>query len=211
MRKINKITNITLIFTLIWVFFVNNTLYAIDLYQETSLRLQHQISNERGKKRFEMLEREIATPVPTNSGELGDILQPELLRPSDDEVEPLLGRKQIEFDLEQIRSYYEDKIILITGGAGSLGSEICRQLVTVNPKQVIILDFNKERLERITDEIGDILPIVVEHVDIADKNKVIEVFTKYKPEIIIHAAAETDMVRVEVTPSTCIRAIKSKS
>lgn len=246
MRKIDKITDIALIFT-VWnriigifvhrtrlfqrflaqimlefknvfnfkiisllvtlIFFTHTTAYGIDLYRRSSLRPQLQTSTKPGIKRLTTFIREV-TPAPTTSGELGIMPQVELLRPSDDEVETLLGRKQIDFDLKEIRSNYEDKIILITG-AGSLGSEICRQLATLNPRQVIIVDFNKERLERIVDEMGDILPMIIEHVDIADKSKVMEVFTKYKPEIIIHTAAEIDMVRVEAVPSRSIRAIKT--
>ena len=68
-------------------------------------------------------------------------------------VEELLGRSQTKVDLSQIKGYIEDKVVLVTGGGGSIGSELCRQIATFSPKQLIILDYYENNAYEIQQEL----------------------------------------------------------
>jgi FlaA1/EpsC-like NDP-sugar epimerase len=111
-------------------------------------------------------------------------------------VEDLLARDQKDLDKNKISSFIKNKIILITGAGGSIGSEICRQCIQFNAKQLILIDHSEFNLYNIEQELEDynIVPIMQSVVNKYDLNKT---FLKYKPDIVIHTAAYKHVPLVE--------------
>ncbi|HHU72401.1 MAG TPA: polysaccharide biosynthesis protein [Clostridiales bacterium] len=108
-------------------------------------------------------------------------------------VEELIGRKTVFFDERQISSYLNQKTIMVTGGGGSIGSELCRQIARSNPKHLIIIDNYENNAFDIQHELisqyNDSLKLSVEIASVQDKDKIDILFDRYRPEIIFHAAA----------------------
>lgn len=128
----------------------------------------------------------------------------------DFDIEDLLFRKQLQVTDERTNDYYAGKVILITGGGGSIGSELCRQLAKMNPKQIIILDIYENGVYDVQQEIrfryGDKPDIRVEIASITNKVAMRKVFETYKPQIVIHAAAHKHVPLME---HNCIEAIEN--
>jgi FlaA1/EpsC-like NDP-sugar epimerase len=123
------------------------------------------------------------------------------------QIEDLLGREAIKLNNESISKQLRDKTILITGAAGSIGSEIVRQVLGFNPKKVIILDQAETPLHHISLEIGSIKSDTIIQTVIADvKNKVEmeRVFKLYRPEMVYHAAAYKHVPLMENNPSQAV-------
>ena len=115
------------------------------------------------------------------------------------QVEDLLGRESIQINNENINKYINNKRVLVTGAAGSIGSELCRQIVKYNPKELIILDINENDLyflklflERHYD-----VEINFEIANIREKNKLEFLFKQYKPDLVYHAAAHKHVPLME--------------
>lgn len=126
------------------------------------------------------------------------------------EIEDLLFRKPIEISDEKTLGYYANKVVLITGGGGSIGSELCRQLAKMSPKQIIILDIYENGVYDVQQELkfkyGNKLDLEVEIASITDKDAMSVVFEKYHPDIVINAAAHKHVPLME---HNCVEAIKS--
>ena len=123
------------------------------------------------------------------------------------EIEDLLNRKPIVLDTKSISSQLQGKTILITGGAGSIGSEIVRQIIAFQPYKIIILDQAESPLHSLRLEISDYLKKVkVKTIlaDIKDFNTLEKVFVNYKPNIVFHAAAYKHVPIMEENPSQAI-------
>ncbi len=131
-----------------------------------------------------------------------------LLREFD--IEELLFRKPIEITDEQTFAYYKDKVILITGGGGSIGSELCRQLAKMSPGQIIILDIYENGAYDIQQELkiryGTKLDLHVEICSITNKAGMARVFEEYHPQIVINAAAHKHVPLME---KNCVEAIEN--
>lgn len=108
------------------------------------------------------------------------------------EIEDLLGREPVSLDQESIKNFIDNKVILVTGAAGSIGSELCRQISKFNPSLLLLLDQEETGIFNISGELKGKFPkIKFNHliVDIRDKEKMERVINNYRPNIIFHAAA----------------------
>lgn len=123
-------------------------------------------------------------------------------------VEDLLGRDPIHVDLEQIFQYLSGKTILVTGGGGSIGSELCRQIAEHHPKQLIIFDVYENNAYDIEQELKENYPdlnLVVLIGSVRDSRKINSVFETYKPEVVYHAAAHKHVPLMEGSPCESIK------
>jgi FlaA1/EpsC-like NDP-sugar epimerase len=126
----------------------------------------------------------------------------------DVQVEDLLGRDSIKLDNEGISEYIAGKTILVTGGGGSIGSELCRQIVKFNPKQLLILDIYENNAYDLQNELKYNYPWLNLHVIIAsvrDKKRLEMVFEEFRPEVVFHAAAHKHVPLMEDNPSEAIK------
>ena len=125
----------------------------------------------------------------------------------DVEIEDLLGRPPIKLENHNITNLIRNKVVLVTGGGGSIGSEICRQIVTYNPKQLVILDIYENNLYDIEMELrGDYPDKNIETVvaSVRDVERIENVFKKYRPDIVLHAAAHKHVPLMENSPLEAI-------
>ncbi|MCI5582878.1 MAG: polysaccharide biosynthesis protein [Anaeroplasma sp.] len=117
------------------------------------------------------------------------------------EIADLLGRKTIDVVDENTANFYKDKVVLITGGGGSIGSELCRQVAKMNPKQIIVLDIYENCAYDIQQELkfkyGNNLDLKIEIISITNKPALERVFEKYKPNIVVMAAAHKHVPLME--------------
>ena len=127
----------------------------------------------------------------------------------DIKVEDLLGRDPIKFDNKDIRAYIEDKVCMVTGGGGSIGSELVRQIAKYNPKQVIIVDIYENNAYDIQQELvmeyGKSLNLVTIIASVRDYFRMNQIFKKYHPEVIFHAAAHKHVPLMENNPMEAIK------
>ena len=126
----------------------------------------------------------------------------------DVEIVDLLGREQIKVNLDEILGYIERRVVLVTGGGGSIGSELCRQIATHNPKQLIIVDIYENNAYDIEQELKRRLPnlnLLVLIASIRDKGKVEDIFNKYHPDIVFNAAAHKHVPLMETSPNEAIK------
>lgn len=117
------------------------------------------------------------------------------------DIEELLFRKPICMADEKTSSYYRDKVVLITGGGGSIGSELCRQLAQMHPAKIIVLDIYENGAYDIQQDLkisyGDSLDLEIEICSVTQKKALRRVFEKYHPQIVIHAAAHKHVPLME--------------
>lgn len=123
-------------------------------------------------------------------------------------IEELLFRKPVVMASEKTNAYYRDKVILITGGGGSIGSELCRQLAKMNPKKIIILDIYENGAYDVQQDLkiayGNTLDLEIEICSITNMVALRRVFDKYHPQIVINAAAHKHVPLME---KNCIEAV----
>ena len=124
-------------------------------------------------------------------------------------VEDLLGRDPIKVNMEEIFQYIKGKTILVTGGGGSIGSELCRQIAGHEPKQLIIFDVYENNAYDIEQELKrkykDKLNLVVLIGSVRDSRRINMVFETYKPDIVYHAAAHKHVPLMETSPNEAIK------
>ena len=126
----------------------------------------------------------------------------------DVDIQDLLGREQVKVNIDEIIRYIENKIVLVTGGGGSIGSELCRQIATHNPKKLIILDIYENNAYEIEQELKRKyreLDLVTLIASIRDAGKMKDVFEKYRPQIVFHAAAHKHVPLMETSPNEAIK------
>ena len=124
------------------------------------------------------------------------------------EIEDLLGRKAVELDMNGIARYIHNKIILVTGGGGSIGSELCRQISEFAPKQLIILDAYENNAYDLQNELEHKYPkldLKVLIASVRDKGRLDSIFQKYTPNIVFHAAAHKHVPLMEESPMEAIK------
>ena len=124
------------------------------------------------------------------------------------DVLDLLGRTQVEVDIQSIMGYVKDKTVLVTGGGGSIGSELCRQLVSHKPRKLIIFDIYENNAYDIQQE------LLIEHSDanvetligsVRNIGRLESIFEQYKPDIIYHAAAHKHVPLMEESPNEAVK------
>ncbi|MEE8325332.1 MAG: polysaccharide biosynthesis protein, partial [Candidatus Humimicrobiaceae bacterium] len=126
----------------------------------------------------------------------------------DIEIEDILGREPIKIKNPEVVSEIQDRVVLITGAGGSIGSELCRQVIRFKPEKLIIVDHAENSLFMIEEELANkyafvsTVPIVA---DIRDREAMKGVFKKYKPEIIFHAAAYKHVSLMQLNPEAAIQ------
>ncbi len=126
----------------------------------------------------------------------------------DVEVEDLLGRDPIAVDLDSIAGYVRDKVVLVTGGGGSIGSELCRQIAEHNPRQLIIVDIYENNAYEIQQELKNRYPeldLVVLIASVRNTLRINKIFEEYKPDIVYHAAAHKHVPLMEDSPTEAIK------
>lgn len=124
------------------------------------------------------------------------------------EITDLLGREQINVDIDEIIGYVQDKVVLVTGGGGSIGSELCRQLASHGPKQLIIFDIYENNAYDIQQELirsNPDLDLVVLIGSVRNTHRLQEVFEQYRPDIVYHAAAHKHVPLMEKSPNEAIK------
>jgi len=124
------------------------------------------------------------------------------------DVEDLLGREPIEVDLDSILESLTDKIVLVTGGGGSIGSELCRQIAKHNPKMLIIFEIYENSAYDIQQELAEHFPELNLKVligSVRNTQRVKDVFQTYRPDIVYHAAAHKHVPLMEVSPNEAIK------
>ncbi len=123
-------------------------------------------------------------------------------------VEDLLGRETVKVDMNEIFDFISGKVILVTGGGGSIGSELCRQIAMHSPEQLVILDIYENNAHAIGLELKDKYPNLNLEVligSVRDSRRINQVFQKYKPEIVYHAAAHKHVPLMEDSPCESIK------
>jgi FlaA1/EpsC-like NDP-sugar epimerase len=126
----------------------------------------------------------------------------------DVDIEDLLGRDPVMVDLENVAGYLGGKVVLVTGGGGSIGSELCRQIASYGPKRLLMLDNYENNLYSILNELNakypelDNVPIIA---NVRELERLSEIFNEYKPSIIFHAAAHKHVPLMESHPEEAIK------
>ncbi|MEE1262215.1 polysaccharide biosynthesis protein [Ruminococcus sp.] len=124
-------------------------------------------------------------------------------------IEDLLGRKPIEFDRKKIRDFIRGKVCMITGGGGSIGSELVRQIAAYEPEQIIIIDIYENNAYDIQQELvleyGSELNLVTLISSVRDYDKMELIFRKYHPELVFHAAAHKHVPLMETVPEEAVK------
>ncbi|MDD4753984.1 MAG: nucleoside-diphosphate sugar epimerase/dehydratase [Desulfitobacteriaceae bacterium] len=126
----------------------------------------------------------------------------------DVQVEDLLGREPVKVDLDKITGYIKGKVVLITGGGGSIGSELCRQVADYAPQKLLIMDSCENNVYDIDMELRESFPalkVVPLVKDVRDRKAVTSVFRTYRPVVIFHAAAHKHVPLMEYNPEDAIK------
>ena len=126
----------------------------------------------------------------------------------DVDLKDLIGREEVKLDKQGIEEYIKDKVVLVTGGGGSIGSELCRQIAKFNPKLLLILDIYENNVYDIQNELSYNEPKLNKKVIIAsvrDKYRLNQIISAYRPSIIFHAAAHKHVPLMEDNPGEAIK------
>ena len=126
----------------------------------------------------------------------------------DVDLKDLIGREEVQLDKQGIEEYIKDKVVLVTGGGGSIGSELCRQIAKFSPKLLLILDIYENNVYDIQNELSYNEPNLNKKVIIAsvrDKYRLSQIISAYKPSIIFHAAAHKHVPLMEDNPGEAIK------
>ena len=132
-----------------------------------------------------------------------------LSKVQDVEVEDLLGRESVHLNTARLDGFLGGKTILITGGGGSIGSELCRQIAAYRPKKLIVLDIYENNAYDIQQELrrayGDKLDLRVEIASVRDKERIYDIFEALRPDVVFHAAAHKHVPLMEACPAEAVK------
>ncbi len=124
------------------------------------------------------------------------------------EIEDLLGREPVNVHNDKIVNYVKDRVVMVTGGGGSIGSELCRQIADHDPKQLIIIDIYENNAYYIQQELKNEYPqldLVVLIASVRNSKRIDEIMKQYRPEIIYHAAAHKHVPLMEESPNEAVK------
>lgn len=124
------------------------------------------------------------------------------------EIEDLLGREPIRINSDEVLDYVKDKTILVTGGGGSIGSELCRQIAAHRPRQLVIVDIYENNAYEIQQELLHKYPkldLVVLIASVRNARRMDSIFEKYRPDIVYHAAAHKHVPLMEDSPNEAVK------
>lgn len=133
---------------------------------------------------------------------------------ADIKIEDLLGRGEIHLDQSEISSYLQDQVVVVTGAGGSIGSELCRQIVKFQPRKLIMIDINENSLYMLEQEFKRHIEhgLMSQNIDlksliasIRDKKAIDEIFSRYHPDVVYHAAAHKHVPLMETRPMEAIK------
>jgi len=128
----------------------------------------------------------------------------------DVQVEDLLGREPVELNLESISGYVTDKVILVTGAGGSIGSEVCRQISKFNPRKLVLLGHGENSIYSIEIELkslfrGSSIQFYTEIADLQDEEKITTVMNEHRPDVVYHAAAHKHVPLMQRNPEEAVK------
>lgn len=126
----------------------------------------------------------------------------------DVEIEDLLGREAVDLNVTEVAGYIENNVVLVTGGGGSIGSELCRQIVRFNPKKLVILDIYENNAYDIQNELlraDKNLNLDVIIASVRDRKNIFKIMSDLKPDVIFHAAAHKHVPLMERSPKEAIK------
>lgn len=125
------------------------------------------------------------------------------------EIEDLLGRKSVELDNQRISAFLRDKTVMVTGGGGSIGSELCRQIAGYGPRKLIVVDIAENSTYELQNDLfhryGGDFPLSVEIASVRDRRKINRLFAQYRPELVFHAAAHKHVPLMENCPEEAVK------
>lgn len=162
----------------------------------------HDARNEQDRMLAFCAKSGIATMVASGVSELnegGAILPPV----REVRIEDLLGRDQVEINMDEIRSFLTDKVVMVTGAAGSIGSELCRQLLRIPIQKLILFDAAETPMNDVMIELKDVSPNIEKKFvmgDVRQRPKMEYVFKRYQPNVVFHAAAYKHVPMMESNP-----------
>ena len=138
------------------------------------------------------------------------IFELELISQAQDiRIEDLLGREPTQFDNVQVENLINDSVCMVTGGGGSIGSELCRQIVQYKPKKLVIIDIYENNAYSIQQELlrkyGNTLPLEVRIASVRDYEKIDRLFEEYHPDLVFHAAAHKHVPLMEDDPDEAVK------
>ncbi|MDR1572735.1 MAG: polysaccharide biosynthesis protein [Clostridiales Family XIII bacterium] len=125
----------------------------------------------------------------------------------DVDIEDLLGRDPVQVNLREISGYIEGRIVMVTGGGGSIGSELCRQIATFRPRRLVAVDIYENSIFELAEEMKTRFPTLAFEVAIASvrsKSRMEDVFRRYMPHVIFHAAAHKHVSLMEMNPKEAV-------
>ncbi len=126
-------------------------------------------------------------------------------------IADLLGRTEQQLDMTEVNAFFEGKCVLVTGGGGSIGSELCRQIMRFSPQKLVLYDISENYMHDLYHELQEIFGPLVKTVvelcvgSVQDKNRLDSVFQMYKPEIVLHAAAHKHVPLMEDCPEQAVK------
>lgn len=124
------------------------------------------------------------------------------------EIEDLLGREPVKVDMQKVTSFVKNKVVLVTGGGGSIGSELCRQIAAAGPEKLIIVDIYENNAYEIQQELKRKYPklnLIVLIASVRNTNRINKIFETYRPGIVFHAAAHKHVPLMEDSPNEAIK------